>query len=117
MSRVIDYTRHQIKALEEATTIDSLGIYFASELDGKVRLSIEGTRILKNQIKENIIELTDEEAEIWIMGHEIEKKTNLKGFVLIKHKEEMLGTGKASEEKITNFIPKSRRLKDRSILE
>jgi len=27
----------------------------------------------------------------------------------------LLGTGKASEEKITNFIPKSRRLRDRSI--
>jgi len=35
----------------------------------------------------------------------------------MKYENDMLGTGKASEEKITNFIPKSRRLKDKTILE
>jgi len=40
----------------------------------------------------------------------------MKGFVVIKNQktEDLLGCGKASENKITNFIPKSRRLKART---
>jgi len=49
------------------------------------------------------------------MGYEIRKKTGLKDYVVMKYKDDMLGTGRASEEKITNFIPKSRRLRDRNI--
>ena len=110
-----NYTRKQIRELEQVANIDRIGIYFTSQLNKEFRLSIEGTRILKDQITKNIVELTDQEAETWIMGHEIEKTTNLKGFVIIKYKDEFLGTGKASENKITNYIPKSRRLKDRNV--
>jgi NOL1/NOP2/fmu family ribosome biogenesis protein len=35
----------------------------------------------------------------------------MKGIVAIRYKEDFLGCGKASESKISNFIPKSRRLK------
>ena len=48
-------------------------------------------------------------------GSEILIKTNLKGFVIIKHKKDFLGSGKASENKIGNFIPKERRLKKRDV--
>ena len=34
-----------------------------------------------------------------------------KGFVIMKCEDDFLGTGKASENKIGNFIPKNRRLK------
>lgn len=37
-----------------------------------------------------------------------------KGFVIMKYKNDFLGTGKASENKITNFIPKNRRLREKS---
>jgi NOL1/NOP2/fmu family ribosome biogenesis protein len=108
-------TEREIQNLSQATFVERVGVYFAKENEGELRLSIEGTQILKNEIKKNIVELNEEEKETWMMGHEILKKTGLKGFVVIKYKEDMLGTGKASEEKITNFIPKSRRLKDKSI--
>jgi len=110
-----NYTKTQIRELERATSIEKIGIYFANEFNKEIRLSIEGSQILKDQITKNIVELPEKEAQVWIMGHEIIKKTNLKGFVIMKYKNEMLGTGKASENKITNFIPKSRRLKDRTI--
>ncbi len=44
------------------------------------------------------------------------KSLRPKGFVVIKNslKGDFLGTGKASAQKITNFIPKGRRLKERS---
>jgi NOL1/NOP2/fmu family ribosome biogenesis protein len=108
-----NFEKEDIEKLSKATFIERIGVYFAKKIDDEIRLSIEGTQILKNEIKKNLIELTQEEMLTWMMGHELLKKTGKKGFVIMKYKENMLGTGKASEEKITNFIPKSRRLKDK----
>ncbi|HIH52147.1 MAG: hypothetical protein J4472_01310 [DPANN group archaeon] len=109
------FDEEDLKKLEKITFIERAGIYLGKLEDHKMRLSIEGSQILKNEIKKNIVELDNQEKDIWMMGHEILKKTGLNGFVIMKYKEDLLGTGKASEEKITNFIPKSRRLRDRSI--
>ena len=45
----------EIKKLEEATFIERIGIYFAKvdENTKEIRLSIEGSQILGNQIKKN----------------------------------------------------------------
>ncbi|MBI2043398.1 hypothetical protein HYT25_03350 [Candidatus Pacearchaeota archaeon] len=132
----------EIKRLEVATFIERIGIYFAKiEENGEIRLSIEGTQILGKQIKKNTIEIDEKLLEQWMKGSEIlfedvnknitvgsEIKNSLgvggrgigggmekpKGFVIIKYKGEFLGTGKASEEKISNFIPKNRRLREKS---
>jgi len=105
----------KIMEMQKIIPIERIGIYFAKEFEGEYRLSIEATQILKDQITKNIIELDEEQKETWMMGHELLMKTDKKGFVIMKYKDDMLGTGKASEEKIANFIPKSRRLKDRTI--
>jgi len=64
------------------------------------------------------INKSDEQSEEQIRGWRDGKSefTNKKprGFVIIKFKDDFLGTGKASENKITNFIPKNRRLKEKS---
>ena len=142
----------QIYELEQTLPIEKVGIYFAKtveERDGedKIRLSIEGTQILSDQINKNIFELNDEQVEEWMRGSELlldyfnklideEKlvkraegrdagvldsklggKARVKperGFLVMKYKDNFLGTGKASENKISNFIPKNRRLKERN---
>lgn len=103
--------QEQLKKLEDDLFLERAGTYIAKKVDDDYRLSIEGSQIFKKQISKNIIELNGEEMVEWMHGSEILKQTGLHGFVIIKYKEEMLGTGKASETKITNFIPKSRRLK------
>lgn len=105
----------KIMEMQRIIPIERIGIYLAKEVEGEYRLSIEATQIFKDQITKNIIELNEEQKEIWMMGHELLMKTDKKGFAIIKYKDDLLGTGKASEEKITNFIPKSRRLKDKTI--
>jgi NOL1/NOP2/fmu family ribosome biogenesis protein len=110
-----NFGKKDIDKLDKVTFIERVGVYFAKEEEQGIRLSIEGSQILKNQMTKNIIELTEKEMETWMMGHEVIRKNNVTGFVIIKYKDDMLGTGKASEEKITNFIPKSRRLKDKTI--
>jgi len=108
-----NFTQKQIHELERTIPIERVGIYFGKDINGQIRLSIEGTQILKNQIAENIFELSDEQAELWMKGNELEIQTGKKGFLVMKYKDDFLGCGKASELKITNFVPKNRRLKNK----
>ncbi|MDP3966483.1 MAG: hypothetical protein Q8Q04_03050 [archaeon] len=109
------FDEEKIRELEKISFIERVGVYLGKIEEYGIRLSIEGAQILKNEITKNVIILDEEEMKTWMMGHEVIKKTGITGFVILKYKEDMLGTGKASIDKITNFIPKSRRLKDRSI--
>ncbi|MBU2612472.1 MAG: hypothetical protein KKB62_02005 [Nanoarchaeota archaeon] len=109
------FDKEKIREIEKTSFVERAGLYLAKDEEYGIRLSIEGTQILKNEITKNIVELSKDEMQTWMMGHEVLKKTGMTGFVIIKYLKDMLGTGKASEEKITNFIPKSRRLKDKSV--
>lgn len=101
----------QIHELEKTIPLERIGIYFAKIIRDEPKLSIEGAQILKDQIKKNTFELNKEQSEQWMSGQELLLKTGKKGFIILKYQEDLLGCGNASEEKITNFIPKSRRLK------
>jgi len=107
------FSEKDIEHLERCTFIERIGIYFAKIIGNDIRLSIEGSQILKDQIKKNIFFLDSKQAEEWMMGRELLIKTGKHGFLIMKYGEDFLGTGKASEEKIGNFIPKNRRLKER----
>lgn len=105
-----------IQRLSRFNFLERVGIYFAKENErGELRLSIEGSQYVKKEASKNVVELTEDEMNTWMCGHEVEKTTGMNGFVLMKYKDDMLGTGNASEKKITNFIPKSRRLHDKTI--
>jgi len=106
----------QIEYLEKSVPVERIGIYFARVIGNEVRLSIEGIHILKNQITKNIFDLNDSQANSWLQGEDLQIKTPFRGFLIMKHGEDFIGCGKASENKIGNFIPKSRRLKSKSII-
>ena len=105
----------EIRKVEQATAVEKVGTYFAKLINHEIKLTIEGSQLFKEQISKNIFEINSEQAEEWMMGRELNLQSGLKGFVVLKNKEtgDLLGCGKASQEKITNFIPKSRRLKNR----
>ena len=103
----------EILNLAETIPVERIGIYFAKVQGDEIRLSIEGAQILKDSITKNVFELDEKQTEEWMMGKELNVSSGKKGFIIMKHKNDFLGTGKASELKITNFIPKNRRLKER----
>jgi len=103
----------EILNLDEIAHIEGIGLYFAKEQADGIRLSIEGSQLLKSQITKNIFELDEKQSEQWMMGQEISVKTDKKGFFVMKFKNDFLGTGKISENRITNFVPKQRRLKNK----
>lgn len=108
------FKKNEIKLLGKAVFIERMGVYFGKEDErtGDIRLSIEGSQIFKSQINKNVFEINDDQTQEWMKGNELRIKTGKRGFLILKNKGDFLGTGKASEEKIGNFIPKSRRLKN-----
>ena len=91
--------------------INSIGIYFGEHLNEKeLRLSIEGSQLIGPKATRNVVELDDSEMKNWLKGEDLEKETNEKGFVILKHNDDYLGTGKAKENRILNYVPKTRRL-------
>lgn len=86
--------------------INNVGLYFLS-LEGKIRLSIDGSQIFK--VKKNVLELNEKEFEKWMNGAILDIKQE-KGYFVLKHKDHYLGCGKSTGEKILNFIPKERRV-------
>src|SRR3989338_3332084 len=108
-----DLTEKQIKELEKIIPVERTGIYFAKIVpkENKIRLSIDGTQLLKDQLSKNIFELDQARAVEWMSGKELNIATGQNDFLIIKYKDNFLGTGKATAEKISNYIPKNRRLK------
>ena len=106
-------TEEEIRKIEAVSPVEKVGVYFAKLINEEIKLTIEGTQLLKEQITKGIFQINDSQAEEWMMGRELNLKSGLKGFVVMKNNDDYLGCGKASQEKITNFIPKSRRLKNR----
>ena len=90
--------------------INSFGMYFC-EIDRiGIRLSIEGSQIVGPKATKNIAEINEKQTKQWLKGEDLEIKRNYSGFVILKHKNYFLGTGKYKENKVLNYVGKSRRI-------
>lgn len=90
--------------------INSIGLYIAEFRNNEIRLSIEGSQLIGPKAKKNTIELNEKEAKEWLKGKDLEKQTKAEGFVILKYKNDFLGSGKVKQNTILNFVPKTRRL-------
>jgi len=100
----------ELNILDKNLRIENAGLYFSKQHQDKIRLSLDALHLLKNQITKNILELTDKQAEQWFKGEDLQIQTN-RNFKILKNKEDIIGCGKSTGEKITNFMPKERRVK------
>jgi len=91
--------------------INNMGLYIAQKMIDGIRLSIEGSQLIGPKAKKNVLELDDKQSKQWLRGEDTEIETELKNYVILKHKNDFLGTGKIKQNKILNYIPKIRRLK------
>ena len=102
-------SRDELANLERNLRVEIIGLFlFRKEKEG-LRLSLDACHLLKP--KNKILEINNEQAELWMKGQDLQLSTDLKGFVIIKNKDNFLGCGKVAENKILNFIPKERRTK------
>ena len=140
-----DLTRDELNEFLRNLPVEGIGLYVGKEMIDRhgvleVRLSLDGLHLWKEQIKNNIIELSLEDEEKWFSGKDLtllEMKTNSEGaksfgkglefnnedlkgkFVAIKSKDsgDFIGTGKISQDGKTlyNYLPKERRRKSQTI--
>ncbi|MFQ5531066.1 MAG: hypothetical protein ACE5ES_00460 [Candidatus Nanoarchaeia archaeon] len=113
------FSANKIQDLEKVVPIERAGIYFGKIQEDKkgyefFRLSIDGIHLLQNQISKGIFELNKRQALEFLHGNELNINSKEKGFLIMKYKDDFIGTGKASAEKISNFLPKNRRLREKS---
>jgi NOL1/NOP2/fmu family ribosome biogenesis protein len=116
-------SKEELYFLDREIRIENIGLYFAKWENDEIRLSIDGVQLLKNQITKNILELNDKQANEWLMGNDLpisREDASQKplgvwdteyGWKILKHNNELLGCGKSTGERITNFMPKERRIK------
>ena len=105
----------EIRNIEREIPIERLGVYFARIVDDFPKLSIEGSQLLSSQIKKNVFELSKEQMNDWMNGRDLLFKSDMRGYYVMRYKGDFLGCGKFSAEKISNFIPKARRLKNKEL--
>lgn len=118
-------SKEEIRDINEEVGIELIGLYLfhSYENQDNLRLSFDAIYALKDQITENIIELDEKQAEEFMKGRDIvltkeeqeryKQKNETLGFkiIRIKNTPEFIGTGKLTNDRIVNYMPKERRLR------
>ena len=100
----------ELNVLDATLRIENIGLYFAKEQRDGIRLTFDGIQLFKDQITKNILNLDDKEAKQWLSGQDLDIQTD-NAFKVLKYNDEFIGCGKSTGERITNFVPKERRIK------
>lgn len=109
-NRIYVVSRDIAKVDMSKLNIEVIGSYFGELKDEQLRLSIEGSQLIGLIAKKNVVELDDNEYRTWLKGFDLQKETAAEGFVILKHRNDFLGTGRVKEGEILNFVPKNRRI-------
>lgn len=103
-------TKEEIRELGEIANVEIIGVYLIKK-ERKLRLSLDGIMILKDQISKNVVEINDEQLELWLRGKNLDiKKEN--GVYVVKYGDDFLGCGISDGKKLINHIPKERRIRN-----
>src|SRR3989338_5159850 len=89
--------------------INSIGMYFC-EIEKGIRLSIEGSQLVGPKASKNMVEIDELQAKSWMKGEDLNIEGDYSGFVIIKNKNDFLGTGKYKDGIILNYVGKERRV-------
>ena len=91
--------------------INNIGLYFGElTKNNELRLSIEGSQIVGEKAKKNVIEVNEKQAKQWFRGEFVETKEQGNAFVILKHNKDFLGCGRLVDGKVLNYVAKARRI-------
>jgi len=95
--------------------INSVGLYLGKlKRNYKIKLSLEGAQIVGKYAEKNIIEVDEDELKRFLSGENIEKfypvNAERNNFVLVKHKDDIVGVGILRDGYVENLLPKIRRI-------
>ncbi len=102
-------TKDEIIELGKIANVEIIGIYLIKR-EKRLRLSLDATQTLAQQIKKNIIEIEDKYLESWLKGRNLDIVKD-SGVYVIKNKEDFIGCAISDGKKLINHIPKERRIR------
>jgi len=86
--------------------VNSFGLYFGELEKTGLRLSISGSQLIGKNADKNILEIN--KIEEWLNGQNLECNKELKGWFIVKYKEDFLGCGYCKNGVLMNLISKRR---------
>ncbi len=110
-------SKEEITKLRRNVYIETLGLYFAKFDNDQLRLNLDSLHLLKNKIKNKIINLNKTQTKQYFEGKDVEatkeqlKIAKEKSYYILKHNEDILGMSKIINNRIRNYLPKERRIK------
>ena len=105
-------SKDELNVISQKIHVELIGSRIANIDSEETRIAFDAINIpeIKNQINENIIEITDEQAEKWMTGEDLQiETTSNKKYVVVKNRDDLLGVGKIQGTFIKNYVPKERR--------
>lgn len=98
--------------LNKNARVEIVGLYTFRQEDDVLRISHDSLYLFKDKIKKNLVKVSDEYADEWLRGNNIDiENQDVNGPILLENNGDLIGFGKSKQGRITNFIPKERRVK------
>jgi len=110
--RIRAATKETMELASRLRGVQQLGLYVMKISDGDISLSVEGSQLLDGEIKDNIIELDEEQVEKWMKAIPIKTEKTYRGrYVVGKFNHLYLGSARVSRNGLLYpQIPKWRRI-------
>ena len=105
-----DLTIDELYSLDRLANVEFMGLYLFKPEFEFLRLSFDGALLLKKQFAKNIVELNDEQVELWMNGKNLELNID-RGIYAVKCDEDVFGCGISDGKMLINFVPKERRIR------
>ena len=102
-------TKEEITELGKISNVEIVGLYLIKK-EKNLRLSLDATHLLKEQISKNIIEINNVQLGDWLRGKNLDIAKD-SGIYVIKYEDDFVGCGISDGKKIINHIPKERRIR------
>ena len=101
---------NELKRLSENVRVEVVGSYLMTEESDGFRFSFDSLFVFKDKIKKNLVEISDDNAEKWLAGQDIDVEHE-NAWVVLKNKEDLIGCGKVKDGRVKSYVPKERRVR------
>jgi len=103
-------SKEDLQLLDRELRIENIGLYFAKQQADGLRLTLDSLTLFKPQITKNILPINKQHSLKWLQGQDLDIQSD-NNFKILEYNNELIGCGKSTGERITNSIPKERRIK------
>lgn len=107
-------SKDELTKLSQLARVEIIGLYVMRE-EEELRLSLDGALLFKEQISKNKLQISKEQLDQWMRGEELQQK-HLPGMYVVAYESDLVGCGRSTGEKVTNFVPKDRRVRQKTSL-